>query len=689
MRPVGVFVLVAALLFCASVLAINSTKLSGGTLVFWPADGIILGLMLTPLRRRAWLVLMAGLASSLLAFALDGHQMVLAVSRIALMAVSIPIVFLLVRPIIGPRSIAELRALLPFLLICALTAVAVSFLRSAAISPFVHIPIVPLSLTTATATFTSYAFVTPLILLLTQPRDRVGIDWRSAIMKWGIIGVYSAGITAAFLETRYPTLCLIPLALILVAHAVDFTGIVVAILVTAAMAVGLTLVGLGPLGHFQGDLKLKILLLQAFLVMITCATLPISALMSDHGRLKRSLTAALEEAKAGSQAKSTFLATISHEIRTPLNGVLGMAQAMTMDELSPVQRERIGVVLRSGAALLTLLNDVLDISKIEAGKLTIETIEFDLAGVVDLVVHHNQVVAGEKGLTITACTEGAEGVFVGDPTRLRQILQNLVANAIKFTESGAVSVTATYQADKLHLSVRDTGIGIPADKIDSLFEKFRQADESTTRRFGGTGLGLSICRELTLAMGGDIKVESEEGVGTCFVVALPIRRVRSWAADPNPQPADQQQAAQFDLRVLAADDNATNQLVLKALLGAVGVTPTIVENGAEAVEAWRSATWDLILMDVQMPVMDGPTAVRQIRAAEAAQARPRTPIYALSANAMIHHVRDYLDAGMDGHLAKPISIDLLLGVLADIEQRARSSDETISEAPGKIRAAVG
>jgi hypothetical protein len=261
MRPVGVFALVAALLFCASVLAINSTKLSGGTLVFWPADGIFLGLMLTPLRRRAWLVLMAGLASSLLAFALDGHQMVLAVSRIALMAVSIPIVFLLVRPIIGPRSIAELRALLPFLLICALTAVAVSFLRSAAISPFVHIPIVPLSLTTATATFTSYAFVTPLILLLTQPRDRVGIDWRSAMMKWGIIGVYSAGITAAFLETRYPTLCLIPLALILVAHAVDFTGIVVAILVTAAMAVGLTLVGLGPLGHFQGDLKLKILLL--------------------------------------------------------------------------------------------------------------------------------------------------------------------------------------------------------------------------------------------------------------------------------------------------------------------------------------------------------------------------------------------------------------------------------------------
>jgi signal transduction histidine kinase/AmiR/NasT family two-component response regulator len=672
MRPFGVFALVAAVLFGACVLAIDSTSLSGGTLVFWPADGIILGLMLAPFRRRAWLVLVAGLASALLAFVLDGRQMVLAVSRVGIMAVSIPMVFLLARRIIGQRSIAELRALLPFLLTCGLVAVGVSFLRSAAISPLVHIPIIPLSLTTATATFTSYAFVTPLILLLTQPRDAVPINWRAELAKWGIIAAYSGGIAAAFLEPRYPTLCLIPLALILVAHAVDFTGIVVVILVTASMAVGLTLAGLGPLAHFQGDLKLKILLLQAFLVIITCATLPISALMSDHSRLKRSLIAALEEAKAGSQAKSTFLATISHEIRTPLNGVLGMAQAMQMDELSPAQKERIGVVLRSGAALLTVLNDVLDISKIEAGKLTIENIEFDLAGVVDLVVLHNRAVAEQKGLTVTSCTAEAEGVFVGDPTRLRQIVNNLLSNAIKFTEAGGVSVTATYAADQLRLSVRDTGMGIPADKIGGLFEKFRQVDESTTRRFGGTGLGLSICRELVLAMGGDITVESEEGAGACFIVTLPIRRIRSGAVEPDASEAEPHSAAQFDLRVLAAEDNLTNQLVLKALLGAVGLAPTIVDNGADAVAAWRIADWDLVLMDVQMPVMDGPTAVREIRAEEAAQGRARTLVYAFSANAMSHHIRDYLDAGMDGHIAKPISIQALVEVLAEAQARAAS-----------------
>ena len=224
------------------------------------------------------------------------------------------------------------------------------------------------------------------------------------------------------------------MALILVAHAVDFTGIVVVILVTSVTAVCLTFFGQGPIAHFSENMKEKILLTQAFLAVIICATLPFSALKNDRDRLRRSLVAALDEAKAASQAKSSFLAIMSHEIRTPLNGVLGMAQAIEMDELTPVQRERVAVVRGAGKSLLMLLNDILDLSKVEAGKLTLEMIPFDPARVVAAVVAQNQALATGKGLVIQTDTAGLDGFYEGDPNRLKQIIQNLVSNAIKFTE---------------------------------------------------------------------------------------------------------------------------------------------------------------------------------------------------------------------------------------------------------------
>jgi PAS domain S-box-containing protein len=392
--------------------------------------------------------------------------------------------------------------------------------------------------------------------------------------------------------------------------------------------------------------------------------------ITERKQAERALLAAKDEAEAANAAKSAFLATMSHEIRTPLNGVLGMAQAMANDDLSPAQRERLDIIRQSGESLLAILNDVLDLSKIEAGRLELEEIDFDLAEVVRGAHAAFTATANRKGLSFRLhVDQTAEGVYRGDPVRVRQIIYNLLSNALKFTEEGWVDVVVDFEDRALRIKVQDTGIGIPPERLDRLFEKFEQADTSTTRRFGGTGLGLSICRELTRLMGGEIAAESEVGRGTCFTVVLPLARSAKTLerrAEPEPAPAPDVNLDQRRLRILAAEDNAVNQLVLKTLLHQIGVELAIVENGALAVEAWRREPWDLILMDVRMPEMDGPTATRLIRQAEAASNLPRTPIIALTANAMAHQVGEYLAAGMDAYVAKPIQIDRLFATMEEV-----------------------
>jgi signal transduction histidine kinase/ActR/RegA family two-component response regulator len=389
-------------------------------------------------------------------------------------------------------------------------------------------------------------------------------------------------------------------------------------------------------------------------------------------------------AEAANDAKSAFLATMSHEIRTPLNGVLGMAQAMAADHMSNLQRERLEVIRQSGEALLAILNDVLDLSKIEAGRFELEQVEFDLGDLMKGAHSAFTALANKKGLSFALnVEEPAKGVYLGDPTRVRQILYNLISNALKFTEHGEVRViaaqVATDAGEALSLMVSDTGVGIAPDRVNALFEKFTQADASTTRRYGGTGLGLSICRELASLMGGEIKVESRYGDGSIFIVRLPLAKVGEalapqFAAPPAPSP--QTEAALPRIRVLAAEDNSVNQLVLKTLLHQIGVDPHVVDDGAQAVEAWKSAPWDVILMDMQMPVMDGLTATRAIREAEAAMGRARTPIIALTANAMSHQIELCRAAGMDGHVAKPIESARLFAAL----EAALDEDEAAPEA---------
>jgi PAS domain S-box-containing protein len=390
------------------------------------------------------------------------------------------------------------------------------------------------------------------------------------------------------------------------------------------------------------------------------------------------LVRAKEEAEAANRAKSAFLATMSHEIRTPLNGVLGMAQAMAAEELSATQRERLDVIRQSGESLLAILNDVLDLSKIEAGKLELEEAEFDLAELARTVHATFGAVAEAKGLGFELSVDrGARGVYRGDPIRVRQILWNLVSNALKFTDRGAVKVRVGGKGGALTFEVADTGIGIAPNQLAHLFGKFEQADASTTRRFGGTGLGLAICRELTELMGGEIRATSARGQGAVFTVRLPLARAPRRAAAPKRKAPEVREAApDRPLRVLAAEDNAMNQLVLKTLLAQVGVEPVIVPDGREAVAAWERETWDVILMDIQMPVMDGPTATTLIRTREVALRRSRTPIVALTANAMSHQVAEYAEAGMDGYVAKPIEAARLYDALQaalELSEAARSA----------------
>jgi signal transduction histidine kinase/CheY-like chemotaxis protein len=374
---------------------------------------------------------------------------------------------------------------------------------------------------------------------------------------------------------------------------------------------------------------------------------------AGHLRLARR---AAEEA---SRSKSDFLANMSHEIRTPLNGVVAMADALARSDLGAREREMVDIVRSSSDTLQRLLSDILDTAKIESGQLTIETAPFHLADIVRETAALWQPKAEEKGVALVIeIASTAERRVHGDAVRIRQILTNLVSNALKFTAEGEVRLSVEDTADgRVRFTVTDTGVGFEPDQKARIFGRFHQADGSITRRFGGTGLGLTISRELAELMGGVLDCDSQPDIGSRFWFETPL----PIAAEAQAGEAVVSEAGSdaVPLRILLADDHPANRKVIEVLLSGASAELVCVADGREALEAFRAGTYDLVLMDMQMPVMDGLTATAEIRAFELQRGRDRTPVLMLTANAMPEHVEAGRKAGADGHLAKPVTMATL------------------------------
>ena len=405
--------------------------------------------------------------------------------------------------------------------------------------------------------------------------------------------------------------------------------------------------------------------------------------ITDMKEQAQALRQALQRAEAANKAKSDFLANMSHEIRTPLNGVLGLASVLERGRLDPDQRDMVRTIMASANTLNVLLSDLLTFARLESGRLQLDSQPFSPKALIEetAALFGGEVEA--KGLTLQLdLGDDAHDGVVGDAARLKQVLLNLLSNAVKFTSDGAVKVrlraAGLGETRRLAIEVSDTGIGFDPADAERLFRRFEQADASVTRRFGGTGLGLAICRQIIDLMGGTIAATGRPGKGATFTVelALPPAQVAEPAevATSGPDTPADPLAASAGLRILVAEDNPTNRKVAQLMLASIGAEVDCVENGREAVEAAGAASYDLALIDLQMPVMDGLSAIALIRAQEVAEGRQRMPIIVLSANVMPEHLSASKAAGADGHIGKPIHAQELFGAIATAMQPDAASE---------------
>ncbi|HZV85761.1 MAG TPA: ATP-binding protein [Brevundimonas sp.] len=637
----------------------------GSLTAIWPSNALILIALLRGPTDRAWRVSVSVIAFVALTVAIlsAGAPLVGAAYLAATNMVEVGCALLLLKAFrLGREDLTRPWVLIGFIVCCAIIAPAAgASLAAPAVASVGRDSLVQAWLDYWAADALGMVIFGSLGLVTTKEHlSRISLprDWLHA----GFLLAALAGGT--FLIVQWDARQLALLAPITVWATLRFgpLGASGSVLWTCVVAVALNLLGLGTVGAGDPDIRTELFQLQVGLAVLPLVTLPVAAVLTQRDRAARA-------AQAADRAKSAFLANMSHEIRTPLNGVVALAGMLAREVTDPRQKEMAETIQTSGQVLERLLADILDIARIEAGAVEIERVPFDPDEILKSTVALLGLQAQEKGIRLTVrTTDCPDGPRLGDALRVRQILNNLISNAIKFTDVGSVDVELVGDPASITIVVRDTGVGFDKDAQDLIFGRFHQADGSITRRFGGSGLGLAISRHLAEVMGGRLDATSTPGVGSTFTAALPLPLVGTHDVNVgrgidtyDPQVAPQRAGP---ARALVADDHPTNLKVLELILEAQGVEMVAATNGAEAVEAFMREAFDVVLMDMQMPVMDGLEAIRRIRSHEAENQLLAVPIVMLTANASPEHEDASRLAGSNAFMTKPVSPEMLLMTLS-------------------------
>jgi signal transduction histidine kinase/DNA-binding NarL/FixJ family response regulator/HPt (histidine-containing phosphotransfer) domain-containing protein len=534
--------------------------------------------------------------------------------------------------------------------------------------------------------------VGPFLWAWTEPAF-LGARMPDRLLKAGVLAALVAAVSWVTFSFEHPVMLVLPLPFVMLAtFAAGFLGTTTAIVALTTVAVWHTLLGGGPLGMHASDVLDRIHSAQFYAASMLLSALPVAFVLAQRefldAKLRRALAAAhearriaeeaSERAEVSERAKGDFVAAMSHEIRTPLTGLLGLVDLVAAEQLSAKVANYLAAMRTSGRHLIHVVNDILDFSRIESGKIELEHIDFSVAEVIERVQSLAAPQAAENGLDLTfEIRPDVVPAVKGDPTRIQQILLNLVSNGLKFTHRGGVSVrvSSATKADGqniLRFDVRDSGIGIPEEQRSRLFDAFTQADRSTTRRYGGSGLGLAISKRLVTAMHGEIGMESIPGVGSHFWFEIPVEIGQISAVT---RPLSLEHAPVRPLRILLAEDVELNRDIVRDMLSRHGHEIVFAKDGREAVDRAMQEQFDVVLMDVQMPVMDGVEATRRIRALEG-PAR-HLPILGLSANVLASEQSRYLAAGMNECLSKPINWTQLFAALARHSGDSRSAPNPV------------
>ena len=671
--------------WCIARLCAQPHALSAG---LWPASGFLAAALFNARGRAVWALAAFGAATEFSVMLVNGVGFNSTLVHTQWDMIEAVCASLLARGVLGPRRLLrspaeflrlQLLAVFPACLAASLVRLGSTML----LDPGVHFNIQ----TNLFAHLLGMATVLPAMLLMAQPPlPAVRRSWQEMA---AVLGVVALVLVLMLHEPAPPAMVITP-TLLFAGFRLGPRGAAVSTMMASLLAMPVVISGAGPFSiNPEWSVEQRVAIFQAMVLSLLFGVTLVAFMLAQQGRLTQLLgrratiaRAARRRATQASRAKTEFLATMSHEVRTPMNSILGFTALLSRDSrLPPEVRGKVDLIAKAGASLMALLNDILDFSKVEAGQIELDYEEVDLAAICREMVEIIAPTAEAKGLTIALAVDpAADGLFHADALRVRQILLNLLNNAVKFTAEGGVRLSVGMRRDGARSAVRfevaDTGIGIEPNLVPRLFIRFSQADSSVSRTFGGTGLGLAICKGLVERMGGRIGVDSQPGQGSVFWFEAPFRSVGG--ADEVERADAAAEQPSLDARVLLVDDHPVNRQLGQALLEMLGCRVDLAEGGQEAVAAAAKGAYDVILMDVHMPGMDGLAATRAIL--QMGGAIGATPIIALSADVLPQNIAACLKAGMVDHVPKPVQLDVLYNVLHRRLMQAQVVSASVSAA---------